>query len=558
MEKAFLEIGLILLLAVVVSGVMSKLKQPLIIGYIITGLIAGPYFFNIIHSKETLEVFSSIGIALLLFVVGLSLNPRVIKEVGKVSLITGLGQVIFTTVFGYIIGIALGLNAVSAIYVAIALTFSSTIIILKLLSDKKELNQLYGKISVGFLLVQDIIAALILIVVVTFAKGENISYSFGKTLLITMATIAVFFLFNKYVMPRLGKLFASSQEYLFLFALGWGFGIASLFSWIGLSVEIGALFAGVVLANSPYSLEISSKLKPLRDFFLVIFFILLGAQMQPGSIMEVAVPAVVFSAFILIGNPLIVMTLMGIMGYQKKTSFKAGLTVAQISEFSIILIVLAKSLGQVNESIVSLVTVVGIITIALSTYMIIYSDSIYKQIQKYLSIFERKKLVQEKVEKQQWDIVLFGFRTIGKRLIKSILKHDNKLLVVDYDPEVIDHLKSLNIPCKYGDANDIELLDEVDISRAKLIISTIDDINANLLIAREAKKTKKKNVVVVTSDEIDESTLLYESGADYVMMPHYIGTMRTGELLEKGGFDLSLFIKEKEKHLNYIENIKNF
>lgn len=558
MEKAFLEIGLILLLAVVVSGVMSKLKQPLIIGYIITGLIAGPYFFNIIHSKETLEVFSSIGIALLLFVVGLSLNPRVIKEVGKVSLITGLGQVIFTTVFGYIIGIALGLNAVSAIYVAIALTFSSTIIILKLLSDKKELNQLYGKISVGFLLVQDIIAALILIVVVTFAKGENISYSFGKTLLITMATIAVFFLFNKYVMPRLGKLFASSQEYLFLFALGWGFGIASLFSWIGLSVEIGALFAGVVLANSPYSLEISSKLKPLRDFFLVIFFILLGAQMQPGSIMEVAVPAVVFSAFILIGNPLIVMTLMGIMGYQKKTSFKAGLTVAQISEFSIILIVLAMSLGQVNESIVSLVTVVGIITIALSTYMIIYSDSIYKQIQKYLSIFERKKLVQEKVEKQQWDIVLFGFRTIGKRLIKSILKHDNKLLVVDYDPEVIDHLKSLNIPCKYGDANDIELLDEVDISRAKLIISTIDDINANLLIAREAKKTKKKNVVVVTSDEIDESTLLYESGADYVMMPHYIGTMRTGELLEKGGFDLSLFIKEKEKHLNYIENIKNF
>ena len=427
-----------------------------------------------------------------------------------------------------------------------------------MLSDKKELNQLYGKISVGFLLVQDIIAALILIVVVTFAKGENISYSFGKTLLITMATIAVFFLFNKYVMPRLGKLFASSQEYLFLFALGWGFGIASLFSWIGLSVEIGALFAGVVLANSPYSLEISSKLKPLRDFFLVIFFILLGAQMQPGSIMEVAVPAVVFSAFILIGNPLIVMTLMGIMGYQKKTSFKAGLTVAQISEFSIILIVLAKSLGQVNESIVSLVTVVGIITIALSTYMIIYSDSIYKQIQKYLSIFERKKLVQEKVEKQQWDIVLFGFRTIGKRLIKSILKHDNKLLVVDYDPEVIDHLKSLNIPCKYGDANDIELLDEVDISRAKLIISTIDDINANLLIAREAKKTKKKNVVVVTSDEIDESTLLYESGADYVMMPHYIGTMRTGELLEKGGFDLSLFIKEKEKHLNYIENIKNF
>jgi hypothetical protein len=232
--------------------------------------------------------------------------------------------------------------------------------------------------------------------------------------------------------------------------------------------------------------------------------------------------------------------------------------VAQISEFSLILIVLAKSLGQADDKLVSLITMVGLITIAASTYMIMYSDNLYSKLKRYLNVFERKQIKKEKILEEQWDIILFGYKTIGSRLIKSILKNDKKLLVVDYNPEVIDHLKSLNIPCKYGDAADIETLQEICLNKTKLIISTISDSNTNLLIIKEAKSSTKKNVVVVTSDEIDESTLLYDAGANYVMMPHYIGTMRTGELLEKSGFDLSLFIKEKEKHIRYIDSLRDF
>lgn len=557
MQNIFVEIGAILLIAVVVSGIMTKFKQPLIIGYILTGLIVGPYFLNILHSEKTLEVFSSIGIALLLFVIGLSLNPKIIKEVGRISVVTGLGQIVFTTALGYAIGLLLGFDTETSIYIAIALTFSSTIIILKLLSDKKELNQLYGKISTGFLIVQDLAAALILIAIITVSRGDSIAFSIGKTFMIFIGAALFFVIFNKYIMAKLGKLFASSQEYLFLFALGWGFGIAALFAWLGLSIEIGAVFAGVVLANSPYNLEISSKLKPLRDFFLVIFFILLGSQIQTANIGQIILPAVVFSLFILVGNPLIVISLMGLMGYQKKTSFKAGLTVAQISEFSIILIVLVKDLGRINQEVVSLLTIVGIVTIAFSTYMIIYSDKLYGFLENYLNIFERKNIKTDSPINEKWDIIMIGYKTIGKRLVKSLQSADTKTLVIDYDPEVIDNLKSQNISYRYGDANDIELLNEVNISSAKLVVSTIDDINANILLVKEVKKNNRKNIVVVTSDEIEQAELLYEEGADYVMMPHYLGTMHTGELIKKSKFDLSLFIKEKEKHLDYILKLRD-
>ncbi|OQA02803.1 MAG: Inner membrane protein YbaL [bacterium ADurb.Bin400] len=392
---------------------MYKLKQPLIIGHIATGLIVGPYLFNLVKANETIEIFSQIGIALLLFIIGLNLNPRVIKEVGKVSLITGVGQVLFTSAIGYMIGITLGFGPTASFYIAIALTFSSTIIILKLLSDKKDLGRLYGKIAVGFLLVQNIIATLILIALSTLSQGGDLTQIMLATLLKGIVLVVLLTAFSIRILPKMGMIFAKSQEFLSLFSVGWGLGLAALFSLAGFSIEIGALVAGVTLATSTYTYEISSRMKPLRDFFIILFFIMIGSKMSPDNLQQLIVPAATFSAFILIGNPLIVMILMALLGYDKKTNFKAGLTVAQISEFSLILIVMGHRLGHLSDEIVSLVTIVGLLTIAVSTYLIIYSDKIYAALEPYLVVFERKNHKRERRSREEHDIILFGFDNIG-------------------------------------------------------------------------------------------------------------------------------------------------
>jgi len=403
--EIFIELSIIIGITVLITGITKLLKQPLIIGYILTGIIVSPYFLNIVQSAETIKVFSQIGIALLLFIVGLSLSPKVIKEVGKVSLITGIGQIIFTSLIGFFIGRLLGFSVIVSLYIAIALTFSSTIIIMKLLSDKKDLEKLYGKISIGFLLVQDIFVIILLMVISSFSGNLSMnSLSFGS-ILGGILLIGGFVLISIYILPKLSIFFAKSQEFLFLFSIGWGLGLAALFYYMGFSMEIGALVAGIALSMSPFHYEISSKMKPLRDFFIILFFILLGSQMVFGTINELIVPAIIFSLFILIGNPLIVMILMGLLGYKKKTGFQAGLTVAQISEFSLILIALGVSAGHLTNEILSLVTIVGLITISGSTYLILYSDKIYPYLSRYLSVFEREKVKEGKQDKfRDYDI----------------------------------------------------------------------------------------------------------------------------------------------------------
>jgi len=380
MLNPFMQFGLIILVVFGVSIIIKLLKQPLIIGYILSGILVGPFVFNLIQESETLNVFSEMGIAFLLFIVGLYLSPKVTKEVGKISLVTGIGQIVFTSLIGYLIGMALGFSTITSVYIAIALTFSSTIIIMKLLSDKDALEKLYGKISIGFLLVQDLVAILILIIVSSLASGTGVGNLVFLTIVKGLIFVAVLTLISYYALPKLSDFFAKSQEFLFIFAVAWGFGLSILFLYAGFSIEVGALIAGIMLSISPYSFEISSKLKPLRDFFIISFFIVLGSRMVFSDITPLIVPAIIFSAFILIGNPLIVMILMGILGYSKKTGFMAGLTVAQISEFSLILIALGVKTGALTQEILSFVTIIGLLTIAGSTYMIIYSEEIFNKL----------------------------------------------------------------------------------------------------------------------------------------------------------------------------------
>lgn len=553
----FIQLAVILIVAFIIAYIMRMLKQPLLIGYILTGIILGPYVLNMIGTTYNLQIFAKIGIAFLLFIVGLSLNPHVIREVGKTSLITGLGQILFTSTIVFLICQLLGFSLITAIYIAIALSFSSTIIIMKLLSDKGDLNTLYGKISIGFLIVQDFVAIFALMFISSMSGSTNLGTDIITTLVKGGLLIGFLIFLGFYFLPKFTKVIAKNQELLLLFSVSWCLLLAALFSYLNLSIEIGALVAGITLSISPYRYEISSKMRPLRDFFIIIFFIALGSQMILETIYGNLGKIIVFSLFILIGNPLIVLTLMGLLGYTRRTGFLCGLTVAQISEFSLILISLGIVVRHINQEVLSIITAVALITMTGSTYLFLYSGKVYDKIKKHLCLFERKCEKREyelnKVKEKDFDAVLFGYNRIGYSILKSLSDIKKRFLVVDYNPETISHLTKFKIPCFYGDVDDQDLLNDLPLNKIKLAVSTIPDFETNYLLINSIKSVNKKAIIIVRASQLDEALDLYKEGADYVLTPHYLGGEYVSDMIRQKRVDEKGYKDEKNKHIQMLK-----
>ena len=557
--EVFFELSLLIFVTTVVAGFVWFLRQPLIIGYILAGVIVGPSVLNIIHSTETLTMFSHVGISLLLFIVGLNLTPKVIRDVGKVSALTGVGQVAFTSIIGFIIAKMMGFSTITSAYLAVALTFSSTIIIMKLLSDKASLDTLYSKIAIGFLIVQDLIAVLILMLISSTHNGLSTGTHVLMSVLGGVGLLVLLFLVGAYALPRITRVIAKSQEYLMLFSLSWCLALASIFHYLNFSMEIGAILAGITLSVSPYRHEINSKMRLLRDFFIVVFFILMGSQMSFSNAGAYALPIVVFSLFILVGNPLIVMVIMGFLGYTRRNSFLSGLTVAQISEFSLILVALGIKLGHLDKDILSLVTAVGLVTIAGSTYMISYSNRLYEILSQHLKVFERRgrKVDEHRYhENEDHTIILFGCNRIGDSFLDSCRSLPEKFLVVDFNPEVLLSVAAEGVDCRYGDASDLEFLNELDFSKAKMVVSTIPDFDTNIILINKVRETNKKAIVIVVSHRIDEAMELYNKNATYVIMPHFLGAHHAAMLIQSCGLDYDNFLRERLLHIEHLKERK--
>src|SRR5690606_2138345 len=374
----FMEMASLLGLTAAAGLLAIKLRQPVLIAYMLVGILAGPSFFGLVQAHDQIDLLAQMGVAVLLFVVGLKLDISHVRHIGPVALATGLGQLAFTIAIGFLIILALGKGLMEALYVAVALTFSSTIIVVKLLSDKRELDSLHGRIAVGFLIVQDL-AVVLAMMVMSALRDSGGELAGGEALLNMLlriaAAIALLYVLMRWILPRLLASIARSQELLLLFAIAWGVGLAAIGEWAGFSKEAGAFMAGFSLASTPFREAIGARLTGIRDFLLLFFFIDLGAKLEFSTLGGEVIPALLLSLFVLIGNPLIVMAIMGYMGYRRRTGLLAGLTVAQISEFSIVFVAMGISLGHVGMSALGLTTLVGIITITMSTYMILYSQA---------------------------------------------------------------------------------------------------------------------------------------------------------------------------------------
>ena len=551
-EEIFIQLGLILFTAFIVSYIIRMFNQPLIIGYIVAGVIISPFIIGSGVSKEVIQIFSEFGIAFLLFMVGMHLNPKIIKEIGVVSLFIGIIQIILTFGLGFVVSLLLGFDITSSVFVGIALSFSSTIIIMKLLSDKKQIDSLYGKISIGVLIIQDLVAIGVLMYISSMSFGGGFGSFAVKGLLGGISLIVLLFVLGFFVIPKITRNIASSQELLFLFSITWAFVIAALFSYLGFSIEIGALVAGIVLSISPYSIKITSKIRPLRDFFLIIFFIILGFNVDISNINSVIFNAIIFSMIALIFKPLILMALSAIFGYTKRTNFLVGTTLGQISEFSLIVLTLGASFGYVTGEVLSTITLTAIITITLSTYMIIYSNEAYKKLSKVVSIFERKKIKKERKHRSTYNSVLFGYNRIGFSILRSLKKIKKNYLVIDFNPDIVAKLSKLRIPCIYGDAYDADFLEELALDKLKIAVSTIPDFETNVLLIEAIREVNPNAIIIVRAHEIGQALDLYKEGANYVLTPHFLGGEYVAKMIGDFETDEKDYKKEKEKHLKMI------
>jgi len=538
--NAFVEMAIILGFATLFGIAGQKLRQPLVIMFLATGILAGPAGFGIIQSHEQIELLAQIGIALLLFIVGLKLDLKLIRTTGPVALATGLGQILFTSVFGFLIAIAMHMSYLSAAYVAVSLTFSSTIIVVKLLSDKKEIDSLHGQIALGFLIVQDIAAILALVALTSFGAAAAES---GSSLLLTVYIIGkglgillFVMIMMKYVIPLLTQRLAHSLELLTLFAIAWAVLLGAGSELLGFSKEVGAFLAGVSLASSEFKDSIGARLTSLRDFLLLFFFIDLGARLDWTTVGAQLGKSTIFSLFVLVGNPLIVILIMGFMGYRRRTGFMAGLTVAQISEFSLILAALGLSMGHITNETVGLITLVGVVTIFLSTYMILYSAKLYSLLSPMLRVFERKNPYRESAintlkMSEALDVILVGLGNYGQGLAEYLIRRNKTLSGIDFDPNVLKKWREKGIPVIYGDMTDPEIYPQLPCATTRWIVSTVRSKEMSLVFLGNLKANGYTGKIALTATNDEEANEYIQAGAHLVFRPFADATEQAADAL---------------------------
>ncbi|MDM7456109.1 MAG: cation:proton antiporter [Tepidimonas sp.] len=538
----FAEFAVLLLVAAGAGALFVQLRQPVLIAYIVVGIALGPAGLGWVKAHDEVALLAQIGVTVLLFIVGLKLDLHHVRHIGPVALATGLGQLAFTIAGGFVLILALGKDVMTALYVAVALTFSSTIIIVKLLTDKRELDALHGRIAVGFLIVQDLAVVLAMMAMSALRPpeaGEAASAWMVAASLVGRIVLAVLIIaaLMRWVLPRVVALMARSQELLLIFALAWGVGLAALGDWAGFSMEAGAFVAGFTLASTHFREAINARLGGVRDFLLLFFFIHLGAELNLSTLGQELWPALVLAVFVLIGNPLIVMAIMGYMGYRKRTGFLAGLTVAQISEFSIVFVAMGISLGHLDVQALGLTTLVGLITITLSTYMILYSHPLYERLAPWLGVFERKRPHRELAvdrhppRSDESAVLVFGLGRYGSRLLGELRRLGVAAAGIDHDPEAVRELKRQGLPVHYGDAENPDFVESLALRATRWVVVTLPLVSSTRALVHALRGAGYAGPIAVTAR--DEASLqeLQRLDAQHIYLPFRDAAVHAAEHL---------------------------
>ena len=552
-----LDIAIMISIATAGAYLLGMLRQPLIPAYIITGLLIGPYGLGLVTDTEIIKLFAEIGIAFLLFVVGLELDFSRLKTIGFVSSVGGSIITVSSFAIGILIALQLGFSSIESAYIALVVAFSSTLVVIKLLSDNREIDTLHGRIMVGILLVQDvfaIIAMSILSSLETFTPVLLLVAMLKGVGLIFAAILA-----SKYIFPSVFKFPAKSKELLFLCSITVCFLAALLSVQLGFSIAIGGFVAGLALANLPYNFQIISRVTPLRDFFATLFFVSLGAELVLPSVRSVIIPVLVLLGFIIIVRPILTVILTNFFGYATKVSFLLSVSMTQVSEFALIIVAQGMILGHVSQNIFTITVLLALITMTTSSYFIRFDNQLYKLLSYPLKIFDRigkERHIGYNPEKEKYNAILIGCDRLGYSILKALHKINKKTLVVDYNPDILRRLINEKVPSMYGDIGDIDIIERLNIKSVEMVVATFPQIDANMFLLKKIREKNKKAMIILTANKVDEALNLYDEGADYVILPHFLGGERVSFLLQDVSVDIKKLLEAKIRHIKELHERK--
>lgn len=530
MDNIFFQLAVALSLSSLFGYFVLKLKLPLVVAYLLAGVSISLVSLIDPHHSQVFEILPEIGIAFVLFLIGMELDLREIKSLGLPIIVSATGQILISTLAGFALAGALGFGFSESIYLGLGLAFSSTVVVIKMLIEKRDLASLYGKLSIGILLIEDLVAIAVLMLISVsgsaFGLGFQQSLPILTLILKAVGLFVLTFLLSKYVLEKVFDSVAKSVELLFLTAITWCFAFTSLAVVLGFSVVIGAFLAGVALASSPYHLQIQGKIKPLRDFFLTLFFVYLGLQTKVADFINAWPAILLFTFFALVLKPVVYILLLGIFGFRKHTLFQTGLNLSQISEFSLVVLLVGVNEGLASPLALSVMAAVAVLSIIMSSIVIAYSKPLYKMCSPLLAFFERKNsahFMETKIEKEfENHVVIIGAHRVGGPVVKFLEKEKIPFLVMDFNPHIVESLREKGIEVVYGDLGDPEILDSLQLEKAKLIVSTARDMSDNEMLLEECKRRNIKAKIVARALDKDHADALKVLGADYVILPEQV------------------------------------
>jgi len=562
-------VGIAILAATIMAYIGNVLKQPLLLAYIAAGIVIGPRIgLGLVKDINDIETISHFGLILLLFLIGLEIDIKKLKESGTSLLVSGLSQFPITALMGVgfflLLGYTFGDGKYDLLYLAACCSLSSTAIVVKLLYGKFELDTLAGRITLGILVFQDIWAILLLGIQPNLADPDifQILLSFGKGILLVVLSMII----SKYILPRIFKSIAKLPELVLISSLGWCFLVCWAAAFFNLSLEMVALIAGVAISTFPYNLDVIAKVVNIRDFFVTLFFVSLGMQIpNPFDNPSILITAAIASAFLISSRFLSIFPVLYSLKNGLRISLLTFINLSQISEFSLVIATIGVAAGHITRDTMSVIIFVFVITSILSTYMIKYNDSIQKALAFLLQKLGLKDIQSAEHEDEiavDREIALLGFYRTASSLVHELISNEqnkntairlkDRIVVVDFNPEIHESLQSRGIKVVYGDISHLDTLHHAGIQDVKIVISTIPDTilvgTDNLKIIKHIKGICPHAKIIVTAESIERALKMYAEGADYVFIPRILAAQNLIEMVD-------IILKNKFNKLSSI--IKN-
>lgn len=543
--------ALMIITAAVLGAVARKTKQPTVIAYIFTGLLLGPFFLDIIAETEGTKLLGELGLSFLLFLIGLEIKLDEIREIFREVSVIAVTQMAVSAALGYLTGQAFGFSMIESVFVAAAFTFSSTAVVVKLLSSKDEISTLPGKIGVGVLLIQDVAVVLLLALLSTNASAPSqIAINIAEIAVMISVIAGISYLSSEKLLPKVFKRVSENRQAFFIHGVTWAFLFITLSDSLGVSTEIGAFFAGLSLAQLPYSHELIEEIRPLTDFFMAVFFINIGLGLTGNALSTYMMEALVAAGILMIGKFAVVFFTVDRLKFTPETSLKSALNLSQMSEFSLILGALGVSKGLISPEIFGFISLTMIITVGFSSYFIVFSEKIYRRFEHILARIDSDAKQDVDVDTLENHALIIGYDFIGRRSAEILDDTYERVMVVDRNSDNVNELSRSDYEYVYGDFSHGEIRNASQIGKADFILSLVPDINVNRKIVEEASP---ETAVFVKGDSLEDAAELYDLGAHYVIQKNELVGEKMGEYVKLYLEDEELFHEEVEKDKERIE-----